>query len=229
MQRLTDSVVMLIAATLFTAVYGIGFRTPKPPAPALVAPPEEVSSPDPLQDGLGKMRLKQYAAAEKKFRQAVEKGDSLQIALEKLAECQFYLHQDDECFATCDQIRKAYPYSSRASHIRGLLYQRQGNDTLATTEFIAAAMHGERTSKRQMSGATNERQMNDSDPKTPPAPTGPMPTGPVGPNLCHWLWSGTKWVADPAHPCECVDPETCSEPAEAGAYIDQEATTVCTS
>ena len=135
MQRLTDSVVMLIAATLFTAVYGIGFRTPKPPAPALVAPPEEVSSPDPLQDGLGKMRLKQYAAAERKFRQAVEKGDSLQIALEKLAECQFYLHQDGECLKTCDTLRKAYPYSSRASHIRGLLYQRQGNDTLATTEF----------------------------------------------------------------------------------------------
>ena len=71
--------------------------------------------------------------------------------------------------------------------------------------------------------------MSDNDPKTPPAPTGPMPTGPVGPNLCHWLWSGTKWVEDPNKPCECVDPETCAEPSEPGAYIDQEATTVCTS
>lgn len=218
MRRLIDPVVTLMAAALFTTVYGVSFRTPRPSVP--VAQPEEVTSPDPLQDGLGKMRLKHYAAAEKKLKQAVEKGDSLQIALEKLAECQYYLYRDDECLKTCDDIRKAYPSSSRASHIRGLVYQRQGNETLATTEFITAAMHGERTSTRQMTG--------DNDKPTMPVPT-PMPTGPVGPNLCHWLWSGTKWVEDPAHPCECVDPETCSEPAEAGAYIDQEATTVCTS
>ena len=152
LRRSVDPAVMAAVVVLSAGIYGVSFRhTPAPPPPLKKL--DEAITPDPLQDGLGKMRLKQYAAAEAKFKLAVEKGDSLQIALEKLAECQFYLHRDDDCFATCEMIRRAYPNSSRASHIRGLLFQRQGNDTLAATEFIAAAMHGERTSARQMIGA----------------------------------------------------------------------------
>lgn len=67
-------------------------------------------------------------------------------------------------------------------------------------------------------------------PQTPPAPMEPTPSPtpvPVGPNKCHWLWSGTKWVEDPSLPCECTELETCDPPTEPGAYIDQEAITPC--
>ena len=143
----TFGLVIVLGAGLFGFVFPY-HRYTTPPTTI-----REVITPvDKMYEGMELMKQRSYGQAEQMFAGAIADGNSVQVAYERLAECQYYQQRDKDVMKTCDEIRYLFPNSSRAYFLKGLVLKRQGLIQQADVEFSTAFSHGEKTACRQLSG-----------------------------------------------------------------------------
>jgi tetratricopeptide (TPR) repeat protein len=142
-----SGVLTVAGIAMFVAGVAAGPR-PTPPEESAVSAAAASAAPkpatDPLNDGLAAMRAGDYAEAVTQFRKARAAGANPTLALGGLAEALFYLNQDADALAACDELNRTVPNAGRAHYVRGLVLLRQGKKEQAYAELTLAARHGER-------------------------------------------------------------------------------------
>jgi len=154
MARLVEPATFGLAIILSAGLFGYVFPYHRYSQPSVTTTPtpEVVTPVDKLYEGMELMKQRSYGQAEQMFAGAIADGNSVQVAYERLAECQYYQQRDKDVMKTCDEIRYLFPNSSRAYFLKGLVLKRQGLIQQADVEFSTAFSHGEKTACRQLSG-----------------------------------------------------------------------------